>query len=367
MLLPREALGPSAVDPDERLSYLRDTLMPSAIQCLNGELATGLCACYEDEILPTNQRNLTDFRTRIGTLLEQLLAACVNRVVEANGGGVRLTHVVANKFPDLSFRCDDGALGVRLEVKSIEAVAEEKSANFDTLIKDIRKGMDFLVIMLWEWEPSEGPVFRWPRVRNWVVLDAFTMARIRDCVWLGNPPAQVGDARQGFDLCFGVNCRRGRYNREEGNYGKLMRLCRAEDVALLPADLRDSVALGDYLAFKEKVVDEGFLTVIDSLAADLAAACGQALEVRGRGADVGCELVVSGRRIVVVVGEGMPALADVDGVGNADLILMMNHKFDWRLRDPEGVLIARGRKPDEAMAALRAWADQISPPGRPEG
>lgn len=47
---------------------------------------------------------------------------------------------------------------MRIEVKCLQSMAEEKSANFDTLIKDINPQTDFVVVFLWEWDYKKIPI-----------------------------------------------------------------------------------------------------------------------------------------------------------------------------------------------------------------
>ena len=181
---------------------------------------------FPDDVLPTNQRNLTDVRTRIGILLEYEFAKAVTASLppEVKEQGVALTYVIANQFPDLAFRGADGQIGVRFEMKAIETIAEEKAANFATLIKDIRKDTDFVVVLLWEWRKHKSGDKKFPHIDNYFVMDAYQLAQMRDCNWLNNPPSKLQSTRQGFDLTFAVNAKPDSYNKEEGNFGKLMRI-----------------------------------------------------------------------------------------------------------------------------------------------
>lgn len=211
----------------DTLDFLSDRFMPAIVACLNETGTRRRMALYGGDRVPENERNLTDVRNRMSLLIEYKLAWIANDILEAEGiDDVFWTNVVANRFPDLEVRGLDGSRGIRVEVKCLEAVAEEKSANFDTLKKDINPDTDFVVVFLWEWFRDQASVIwdRAPKVLNAYVFHAASMAELRDYNWLNCPPSDLGDGLQGYDFRFAVNCRNGVYNEEEGNYGKLMRI-----------------------------------------------------------------------------------------------------------------------------------------------
>ena len=136
------------------------------------------------------------------------------------------TNVVANRFPDFEVRSRTGQRGLRIEVKCIQCVAEEKSANFDVLKKDLDPRSDFVIVFLWEWFFDESSISwdRAPKMIRAFVLHAHSLAVLRDERWLSRPPHQAGEAFQGFDLRFAVTARNSSYSEEQGNYGKLLRI-----------------------------------------------------------------------------------------------------------------------------------------------
>jgi hypothetical protein len=212
---------------DQTLAFLSDHFLPEVLKRLNDVGTRRRMALYGGDRVPENERNLTDVRNRMSLLIEYKLAWTANDILrEKNIDDVFWTNVVANRFPDLEIRAPDGARGVRIEVKCLEAIAEEKSANFDTLKKDLNPTTDYIVVFIWEWFRDKASVAwdRAPKILRAFVFHASSLAELRDFNWLNNPPNDLGDGYQGYDLRFAVNCRGGVYNEEEGNYGKLMRV-----------------------------------------------------------------------------------------------------------------------------------------------
>ena len=214
-------------DAQSTLTFLSEEFIPSVAAKLNEPGTRRRMALYGGDRVPENERNLTDVRNRMSLLIEYKLAWVGNDILEEHGiTDLFWTNVVANRFPDLEVRDVRGRRGVRVEVKCLEAVAEEKSANFDTLKKDLNPNTDYIVVFIWEWLRDQAAIAwdRAPKILRAFVFHAASLAELRDFNWLGNPPNTLGDGLQGFDLRYAVNCRTGQYNQEEGNYGKLLRI-----------------------------------------------------------------------------------------------------------------------------------------------
>ena len=340
-------------DSEAILRVLNAKLLPAAINHMNTKTLEFQMALYDTDCVPTNQRNLTDVRTRMGVLLEYELAKAINDVLPGPArDAVVLTYVIANKYPDLAFRGCGGRIGVRFEVKSLQGIAEEKSANFETLIKDIRKGTDFVLVLLWEWRQSRNLGARHPYVEAFAVLDAYDLAVMRDCYWLNTPP-DVGDARQGFDLCFGVNANAGRYNKEENNYGKLMRIFDPKFEQYLPNEVRERSTLEAYFDFRGRAMRVGIQTIGREIGAAYIGASmhGSIQEVSVSLPAVFLIESIAGK-LLVVAGIQAPKkqttvkLMAEYGVGRA---MLFNGKFQWSVRGAGWERIASGKKPAAAM------------------
>lgn len=249
------------------LSWLRDAFLPAITEDLNSTDVRRRLGIYAGEKIPENERNLTDVRNRVSLIIEYEMARIATRFLEhASVNDVFWSYVVANRFPDLEVRNNSGRRGLRIEVKCLQTVAEEKSANFDTLRKDIHPRTDFLVVFLWEWrhDPSEITWDRAPQIVKAYVFHAASLAYLRDLSWLNKPPPNLGDGLQGFDLRYAVNCTNGVYNEEEGNYGKLLRIWQ-EGFQYRPetSELMEQT-ISDYLVFKTEAITSGLDTLANT-------------------------------------------------------------------------------------------------------
>lgn len=212
--------------PADTLDWLNGELLPYIIEGLNSTKVRSRLGLYDGEVVPTNERNLTDTRNRVSLIYEYLLADALSDLLADRGCDEFCSYVVANRFPDLEVHNSKGQRGLRLEVKCLQSTAEEKAANFSTLLKDIDIKNDYLIVFLWEWSYDIGEV-EWDRAP--LVLEAFafhahSLARLRDWYWLNRPGGNQGGAYQGYDLRVTVTAKNGQYKEEEGNCGKLLRL-----------------------------------------------------------------------------------------------------------------------------------------------
>lgn len=250
--------------PRETLDFLDQSFLPAMVRALNEFTYQRRIALYPGDLLPTNERNLTDVRTRMGQLIEYLFSNVGNECLKTYGiSDLAWTNVVAHRFPDLEIRNDLGHRGIRVEVKCLQSLAEEKAANFDTLKKDIHPQTDYIVVFIWEWsnEPLIGGWERAPRILKAFVFHAYSLADLRDYRWLQNPASSVSGGFQGFDLRYPINCKSGNYNVEEGNFGKLLRIWKRD---LEPPPYVDTLlqqTIDTFLNFEDDAVWNGFAVV----------------------------------------------------------------------------------------------------------
>lgn len=251
--------------PLDALDWMQNEFLPEVVAILNTTNTRRRLGIYAGEKIPENERNLTDVRNRVSLIVEYELASITSQLLEDyEVPNLFCSYVVANRFPDLEIRQFTGARGLRFEVKCLQTIAEEKSANFDTIRKDLHPQTDFVVVFLWEWQYDPTDV-TWDRavyVNRAYVFHAATLALLRDWYWLNRPPNDLGDGLQGFDLRYAVNCRNGSYNEEEGNYGKLLRIWQEGFAYAPPMSALVSRTIADYLSFKTGAIAAGF----DSLA-----------------------------------------------------------------------------------------------------
>ena len=252
----------ASADPKTTVQWLREEYFPEIQSRFNSEESKKRFGLYQNEQIPVNERNLTDVRTRMGVLIEFELARISNEILPEFGvRDIFWSYVVANRFPDLEVRKNSGDRLLRLEIKCLQCIAEEKSANFDTLIKDVDPNTDFVVVCLWDWSKEPGSCCEWdmaPQIYKIYVFHAYSLVQLRDTYWLNNPPANLGGGYQGFDIRYAVTCADGLFSKEQGNYGKLTRIWK-HDFMYRPIEsdvIQDTER--EYCEFQNEIIQTGF-------------------------------------------------------------------------------------------------------------
>ena len=248
--------------PRALVDAFNDDILPSAVDALNRTVSVRQISKLVTERLPQNERNLTDARTRLGVLLEYALATVINAEWQQKlGGEYALAFVVANRYPDLVSRDRSHRPGVRIEVKAIEAVSEEKSANLDVLMRDTRNAGDILCVLVWEWRVvKEGDVvIEYPHIYKAFAFAARTIAKIRDTAWLRD----MSRAKfKGIDVGGPVVGSQDGVKEEEHNMGKLLRIGSEDifaDTALAP--YKDDSDVCRYREFRQFTITLGIQTI----------------------------------------------------------------------------------------------------------
>lgn len=339
----------SGEEPLSTLKWLQKKFLPLALHRLNHSDSCKRLALYGGDRIPENERNLTDFRNRISLIIEYEFARVITAILtEAGVGDLFCAYVVANRFPDLEIRNTKGELGLRFEVKCLQSTAEEKSANFSTLRKDIQPSADFIVVFLWDWR-SDCTDTQWdraPYVSDVFIFNASTLATLRDCYWLNKPPSDLGGGYQGFDIRYAVNCKAGAYHEEEGNLGKLLRLWQ-DGFDYRPGETELMLKTeNDYLAFKEVVVIRGFEILARQILPSLSGGT-PINEIREGENLVGFESgnlgFIANSRV-----NGRPDLKRIMSVQGLGRAWLLTDKYDWTcFQHTEGTLkeISKGKKP----------------------
>ncbi len=253
--------------------WLRQRYFPEILEKFNADDSRKRFGLYQNEKIPINERNLTDVRTRMGVLIEFELARISNELLSEVGiTDIFWSYVVANRFPDLEVRNNSGDRQLRLEVKCLQCVAEEKSANFDTLKKDIDPKTDYVVVCLWDWSKKTSDICNWdsvPKIYKVYVFHAYSLAMLRDTYWLNNPPTNLGNGFQGFDVRYAVTCSNGVYSKEQGNYGKLTRIWK-EGFEYRPVEKDELIDTEqEYLTFQKEIIFEGFNVLANNQLSEL--------------------------------------------------------------------------------------------------
>lgn len=335
-------------NPRATLDFLAGQFIPAVVVRLNDPGTRRRMALYGGDRIPENERNLTDVRNRMSLLIEYKLAWIGNDILEDHGiTDLFWTNVVANRFPDLEVRDHQGRRGMRVEVKCLQAIAEEKSANFDTLKKDLNPATDYIVVFIWEWFRDQAAIAwdRAPKILRVFVFHASSLAELRDYNWLETPPNDLGDGFQGFDLRYAVNCRQGRYNEEEGNYGKLLRIW--NDKVVYRPGLSDllTATIATYRDFEDFTVWSGFEVLAPYLLTQPGASSPEPILSNGK--TVGYRH----RTLAIVFKRRVPSIQqqrDLARNQGIDRLIVMTDKYQWveaQVRQGRLERCANGRKP----------------------
>ena len=247
-------------------NWLRNTFFVEIQNRFNSLESRKRFALFQGEQIPINERNLTDVRTRMGILIEFEIARISNSILEENNiHNLFWSYVIANRFPDLEIRDNQGNRHLRLEVKCLQCIAEEKSANFDTLLKDISPISDYVIVCLWDWNKEINGEILWdsaPWIYNIYVLHAYSLAKLRDTYWLNNPPPDLVSGYQGYDIRYAITCSNGVYSKEQGNYGKLTRIWKTNFQFRPQMDeiLQDTE--NEYIRFIDEIIPIGFKILV---------------------------------------------------------------------------------------------------------
>jgi len=350
---------------EDVLGWLRGEFLPLVLDHMNTPDVRRRIGLYGGDRIPENERNLTDVRNRVSLVTEYELARIATRILEERSlNALFFSYVVANRFPDLELRNEEGERGIRVEVKCLASTAEEKSANFDTLKKDINPNTDFVVVFLWEWKrdgrvvgPGGDRTLGWDRAPYFLRVYCFhaaSLAHMRDWYWLNRPPSTPGDGLQGFDLRYGVNCTNGAYNQEEGNYGKLMRMWVE---GFDPAPKRPTFIEGtasEYLDFRRDVIEEGFTQICQALIAETLPSSTTATPLIHGGKTIG-QLA---NETAFVLASRCPRVAQIEILrsSGAKRVFTFTDKYSWSefvLSRGQVAKISEGKKPKHLKQRLR--------------
>lgn len=227
----------------KKLELLNKEIFPELVEEFNtGDAADRLTRLTKDiEPVPDHSRNVTETRTRVGLLLEFNLGIVIEEYLPDD-------HVVSygasQAHTDLVLRGPDRTPTVRLEVKAIEDIAEEKAASYEDMVHSIDPNRDILAIFTWGWRQDRA-AGRETRIPQLYDLRGFEMREIsmaRDLLWMQSP--RRGNKNM-MDISMPVIQKNpGELKEEEGNMGKLTRIVDS-------TDLEDNPELKSQLNFDE--------------------------------------------------------------------------------------------------------------------
>jgi hypothetical protein len=284
----------------------------------------------------------------------------MDRRVGLERDGWTVSSVLWNVFPDLRIRNERRQPVAGLEVKAIHTAAEEKAANLSTPLHSIRKGHDFLVVLLWSWhnEQNGSTQFIYPKIIKHYVFDAYHLARARDYMWLANSGTRV----KGIDLGTPVISPEGttggsRVKAEEGNMGKLMRIGFSPEMAnSVPDGAKSLRVINDY----ERFQDEALLLGITQTFRELCDEAGWSdvgihnLEMIPRDLTIAGTASGVGHRVFAVCGN-LRASSHSEHFRDGDTVVHFGSKLDWKvLRVRKGRLhpVSSGKKAESCYAQI---------------
>ena len=243
-----ELLSQSKLDIEEISKYFNDLLV-EVIQRVNANFSPQRLSkrTRQVEPLPTDARQLSSYRTRIGTMLEYALSTEMNAIIkERYDDKYSLTFATAHEYPDFYFRDDTLTLLLRIEMKAVDAESDEQAARFSTPTMLIDADRDMLLLIGWRWQNLEqdGEIIgEFPSIFAGVILSASEIAKERDI------RLEITKGKIEGEKVLVYSEKRKEFVPDPGNYGKLWRIIHHS--RLNAEDLSDTI--GRFKHFLEKV------------------------------------------------------------------------------------------------------------------
>ena len=337
------------------MSYDKQFLTPiinQAIGKINNGISKTLTARRSDEIPPASPRHLTDTRTRVSTLLEYSLSYELNHILMDKGGDETISNVLWNVFPDLIVRNKQRENIMGLEIKALHTAAEEKSANLSTPLPLIRKGKDFVVILIWGWVEEElnAVSITYPHIHAVGIFDAWLLAKIRDMTWLIN----TGNRIEGIDISTPIlDGDTDMFKAEEGNLGKLMRIHMSEHTSKNTPYYAEMLSeANDYANFTSETL---YLGVCET-SKDISNALNGTLTFYNKmtqfpeNVSEFASIHIGSQKITIVAGpkRGDIWMKQFPTVSSLDRLFYLDAKLQWTIYSggKEWKLVSSGKKPD---------------------
>ncbi|MCA9940712.1 MAG: hypothetical protein KC418_18875 [Anaerolineales bacterium] len=206
-------------------SYLTDLLADAVSRINDGFSPKRLSKQPRDvEPLPTDRRQLSSYRTRIGTMLEYALSTEIHTILsERYGKRFLLTFATSHEYPDFYLREDTLTSLLRIEMKAVDAESDEQAARFGTPTAWIDADRDLLLIIGWQWvalhhEVSGDIIGEYPHIFASIVLPAGDLANERD------RRLEITGGKIEGEQVLVFSPRKQEYVPDPSNYGKFWRL-----------------------------------------------------------------------------------------------------------------------------------------------
>ena len=246
----KDYLKDSQTYREEIASFFRSEIIPAAIEKINDTFSPRRLSKQTRliEPLPTDQRQLSSYRTRLGTMLEYGLSTEIEKILQnLYGDDFFLTFAVAHEFPDFYLRDEQRKPILKIEMKAVDADSDEQAARFDVLLEHLDENRDFILFIGWKWEEQESNEIKWesPIIFTFAFVSAYDLGVVRDARLLA-----TGGKIENGEILVPSTKNRGTFTKDPGNYGKLWRIIqrkhREESKDLTPHAL-------DFLRFLDEV------------------------------------------------------------------------------------------------------------------
>lgn len=209
----------------EEIAIWFDELVAIAAKSINEDFSPRrlVKGSRQVEPLPTDTRQLSSFRTRIGTMLEYALSTEIDEIIRGhNGEGFYFTFAVSHEYPDFYLRDNTLASVLRIEMKAVDAESDEQAARFGVPTADIENENDLLLLVGWEWEKiysEEVEIGEYPHIFTSLVIPAKDIVEERD-----KRLKIAGGKIDGRKVLVPKRGQPDIFVPDQGNYGKFWRL-----------------------------------------------------------------------------------------------------------------------------------------------
>ena len=164
------------------VEYLNRSLLPAIITRYNSEFGPRYLGRLPNESIPTETRRLSEFRTRLGVLIEYGLGITIDEFLYDDKEEVYLSFVVNNQYPDFYVRDQNGNILLRIDFKSLHDESAEKSARFELPMAQVRTDDDLIAYVAWQWRRMKlsGYDVIYPHLLEGLFVPAIEIASERD-------------------------------------------------------------------------------------------------------------------------------------------------------------------------------------------
>ena len=208
-----------------RISAYFNTLLTEAVAEVNANFSPQHLAKSSRQIepLPTDTRQLSSYRTRIGIVLEYALSTIMARLLnEKYDNQYLLTFAISHEYPDFYLRDNTLSTLLRIEMKAVDADSDEQAARFSTPTIWIDPLKDLLLLVGWEWKDivseDQEIIGEFPHIFAGLILPAEEIARERD-----ERLAITGGKIEGEQV-YVYSKKKADWVPDPGNYGKFWRI-----------------------------------------------------------------------------------------------------------------------------------------------